>query len=168
MLFWLLASALWASSAEALAPEYQARIQRRAIEHKVRKPAYVYRLGGNPLKGFLDCSVFVQKLFEDAEIIKGHPRTQAWRIYKGLDGFTGRAVEAHEDAAIGDILCLAVPGSLQRPYGVNHVGMVIRWNDDLAIIDANASTKGIRVMPIESIWLKHLADEGWRRITIGD
>ncbi|MFA5868041.1 MAG: hypothetical protein WC891_08850 [Actinomycetota bacterium] len=46
--------------------------------------------------------------------------------------------------------------------------MVIRWNNDWAVIDANASTKGIRIMPIIGIWLEHLHPEGWRRVTIGD
>lgn len=138
------------------------------MEMYIRRPAYIYQLGGEPKKGYIDCSKFVQEVFEEENIITGHPRTQAWRIFKGHDGFFNRSVNADEPTETADILCLAVPGSLQRPYGINHVGMVIRWKGDWAVIDANGSTKGIRIMPIEGIWTKWLHEEGWRRLTIGD
>lgn len=65
---------------------------------------------------------------------------------------------------VGDLLCLAVPGSLDRPYGVNHVGGIVKYGGALQVIDANSSTGGIRIMPVSGIWRKWIKEDGWRRL----
>ncbi len=131
----------------------------------LRKPAFIYELGGDVNKGKVDCSEFYRQGLKD---IVDNRRTQAWRIYKGHDGFTGRDVQADEEPEVADALCLVIPGSLERPFGVNHVGAVIRWQNDWVVIDANGKTKGIRIMPIQGMWIERLAPNGWRRLIKGD
>ena len=135
----------------------------------LRNPRIIYALGGSLKDGKIDCSEFVRQCA--LPFLKGKAktqRTQAWRIYRGLDGFDSKPVDWMRDNEVADLLCLRVPGSLNRPYGINHVGAVILWRGNFAIIDANSRTKGIRIGPFQGIWKKYLPPDGYRRLTIGD
>jgi len=136
----------------------------------VEEPRLKYRLGGKIEDGETDCSLFIQETCVRAEIIerpKRGERTQAWRIYRGLDKFKSEPVYSG-GIQVGDLPCLAVPGSLERPYNITHVGGIVKYRGEYKVIDANARTMGIRLSPIQGIWTKYLPDDGWRRLTIGD
>jgi len=132
-----------------------------------RKPAYIYALGGEPKKGFIDCSEFVRKGMKDAGVGVTEGRTQAWRIFKGMDRFVGDSIYPGVLAGsmeICDLLCLAVPGSLERPYGVNHVGAIIQFNYQYKIIHASGKRRGIAIDDIEGMWIACLPEGGHRRL----
>jgi hypothetical protein len=151
----------------ALAPEYQAAVNAKALEMFYQNPKYTYVLGGDPDDLKVDCSGFVLEVYRKSGCPVTEKKTQAWRIYRGHDGFVGDAIMDTSDSEPGDVLCLAVPGSLQRPYGINHVGMIVEWQGLHAVIDASSKAKGIRISPFGGIWKKDLPVDGHRRIKFG-
>jgi len=125
----------------------------------------VYKLGGDLRYGSVDCSEFVRDTAEKAGIGVTEKRTQAWRIYRGLDGFDGVSLpDGMRSPEIADLLCLRVPGSLDRPFGINHVGAIIVWRGVYQVIDAASTAKGIRIQPFGGIWQKYLPSDGYRRL----
>jgi len=164
-------ASLFTGRCDALALEYQAAFQQAALEIFYQKP--IYALGGNLEQGKTDCSGFVWQAFRRGGVpVIQNKRPQAWIIYRGGHGFIGKSLDWMRDdfqAETADLLCLRVSSSsLQRPFGINHVGAVILWRGVYQVIDANSRTKGIRIGPFSGIWRKWLPKDGYRRLTIGD
>lgn len=157
----------------ALSEAFRDAFQYEALHLYVEEPPLRYKLGGRLEDGEVDCSLFIDEVEQRADIIERRrrgERTVAWRVYRGLDGYYGAA--ATGSPHVGDIYCVRVPpsakGYLPRPEGISHVGGVIWYGGQFCIIDANGSTKGIRIGPIKGMWVNWVPADGKRRLSAGD
>jgi len=155
----------------ALSKAYETAFQRALIDNYYE--GYEYCLGGRrrtlKKKHCLDCSGFIGKSAVDAGIPGVEEDTQAFMIFAGRHGYKNRAVRVNEEWKPGDIFCLAVPGSLDRDYNVNHVGAGIRRSGQWKVIDcAGGKVNGVRIGDYEGIWQKYLAPNGHLRWIHGE
>ena len=125
----------------------------------------VYKLGRSDIEA-VDCSGLLGLACESLPV---RQRSQAYRIYLGLDGYTNRPVSLRDNEPI-DLFFWRIPGGLDRPHGINHMGVAVveQRTGIFQVMHASSSKRGVVVIPFGGWTEKYLAPDGYRRLTIGD
>ncbi|WP_156874779.1 LysM peptidoglycan-binding domain-containing protein [Thermodesulfobacterium hveragerdense] len=118
--------------------EDEKRLQDKFIEIAKQYEDYRYKLGGNG-NGYMDCSMFVKKVFESLGI--DLPRTSREQFWIG--------VSVSKDELIpGDLLFFA---KNRRPESINHVGIYIGNN---RFMHFSSTKRGLAVDSLDSNYFK--------------
>jgi LysM repeat protein len=119
--------------------EDEKRLQDKFIEIAKQYEDYRYKLGGNG-NGYMDCSMFVKKVFESLGIKL--PRTSREQFWIG--------VSVSKDELIpGDLLFFA---KNRRPESINHVGIYIGNN---RFMHFSSTKKGLAVDSLDSNYFRN-------------
>ena len=94
-------------------------------------------------------------------------RSQAWSIYAGHGGWTGRHLGLRELEEL-DFIFFKFPKGLPRPMGINHLGIAFGnpVTGEIELLHASGSVGHVQIEPLMGRYLQHFF-EG-KRLTVGD